>query len=254
MANKPEHVRRQLTRAYGKAGATRPAAVDEDRPPIEQVIQENTPLVRRVARRHARVTGGALDLDDLISVGIMGLIQAHNNFDSSTGKPFRVYAEFRIRGAILDELRRIDPMSQPRRRKVRKFEAAIAALANELGRRPSESELAEHLGLSLDQLQSMRQDLQQIRFVPADTTGVDDIRVDLANTRVDRQTLHLVLTNAIEQLVERDQQVLGLYYFHDMKLREIGEILGVTEARVCQLHKAAVQKLRVVLSDDGAIA
>ena len=252
MANKSEQVRQQLQRAYGKAGA--PAAATVERPPIDDVIRDNAPLVRRIARRYGRVTGGALDVDDLISVGIMGLIQAHHNFDPSTGKPFRAYAEFRIRGAILDELRRVDPMSQPRRRKFRKFERAIAELAHELGRQPSEGELAEHLGVSLADLQTKRRDLQQIRFVPADGPEIDDIRVDLAGSKVDRSTLRLILTHAIEQLPERDQQVLGLYYFHDMKLREIGDILGVTEARVCQLHKAAVVKLRALLAEEGAAA
>ena len=256
MPNKSQQVRRQLKAAYGKTKPSPGSGTGdaEDRPSIEQVIADNAGLVRRVARRHSRVSGGALDLDDLISVGVMGLIQAWHNFDASTGKPFRSYAEFRVRGAILDELRRIDPMSQPRRRKVRKFERAINELAHELGRQPSEQELAQHLDVPLDELQKMRRELQQIRFVPADGGEIDDIRHDLAGSRMPRSQLRLVLTNAIEQLPPRDQQVLGLYYFHDMKLREIGEILGVTEARVCQLHKAAVGKLRVILDDSGATA
>ena len=95
---------------------------------------------------------------------------------------------------------------------------------------------------------------RKIGFAVADGPEIDDIRVDLAGSKVERSTLRLILTHAIEQLPERDQQVLGLYYFHDMKLREIGDILGVTEARVCQLHKAAVKKLRALLADEGAVA
>ncbi len=256
MSDDTERVRSRLQAAYGRTtDPGQPASEPSDSadagglPPVEIAIQENADLVRRLARRYARATGGALDVDDLISVGIMGLIQAHQNYRPEGGKPFRTYAEFRIRGSILDELRKLDPMSQPMRRKVRKFEAAMAELAHELGRQPNERELAEYLEVSLDKLQSMRRDLQQVRFVAAESGQIDDLRGFITASGVSREQLRLVLTDALGKLPEREQQVIGMYYFHDLKLREIGEVLEVTEARVCQIHKAAVAKLRVVLED-----
>lgn len=251
MSNETERVRSRLKAAYGQTGDApkKPGTDDAGNglPPVEVSIQEHADLVRRLARRYARATGGALDVDDLISVGIMGLIQAHNNYRPEGGKPFRTYAEFRIRGSILDELRKLDPMSQPQRRKVRKFETAMSELAHELGRQPTEDELAEHLNVSLDKLQSMRRELQQVRFVYAESGQIDDIRGFIASSGMSREQLRLVLTDALSKLPEREQQVIGMYYFHDMKLREIGEVMDVTEARICQIHKAAVGKMRVVL-------
>ncbi|MCB9728872.1 MAG: RNA polymerase sigma factor FliA [Deltaproteobacteria bacterium] len=243
---KPQSLRRKLNAAYAAAGGG-PTGGDDERPTPEEIIAEHAGLVRRVARRFAHSSGGVVDVDDLISVGIMGLLQARENYDPAGGRPFRTYAEFRIRGAILDELRRLDPMSQPQRRKVRAYERAVAELANELGREPTEQEIADTLGISIEQLHTTRRELQQVRFVSTENDEMPDLRAELAATRIDRSTLRLILVDAIRQLPERHQQVLSLYYFQDMKLKEIGEILEVTEARVCQIHKAAVTDLRAVL-------
>ncbi len=243
---KPNTLRQKLNAAYAAAGAG-PVTGDEERPSPEEIINEHAALVRRLARRFAHSSGGVVDVDDLISVGIMGLLQARENYDPAGGRPFRTYAEFRIRGAILDELRRMDPMSQPQRRKVRAFERAVAELSNELGREPSEQEIADTLKISVDQLHTTRRELQQVRFVSTENDDMPDLRAELAATRIDRSTLRLILIDAIRQLPERQQQVLSLYYFQDMKLKEIGDILSVTEARVCQIHKAAVLDLKAVL-------
>jgi RNA polymerase sigma factor for flagellar operon FliA len=197
----------------------------------------------------ARSLGGAIDVDDLISVGMMGLLQAHQNYQPMEGKTFRAYAEFRIRGAILDEMRRIDPMSQPMRRKVRKFENTINMMAHSLGRLPSEEELADFLEIPVGDVQDMRRDLQQVRFIYSDDRDVDELHSRLASSQIDRSTLKLLVADGIQQLEQRDQQIIALYYFHDLRLREIGEVLDLTEARVCQLHKRAVDRLRKVLDE-----
>ncbi|MGM0578359.1 MAG: sigma-70 family RNA polymerase sigma factor [Myxococcota bacterium] len=247
---KSKQIRSRLKKAYGQTGGDGDDAGAEPRPSAEDVVREHSQLVRKLARRYARTSGGVLDVDDLVSVGVMGLLQAHQNYDPSGGKPFRTYAEFRVRGAILDELRRVDPMSQPQRRKSRRLERAINELAHELGREPSEHELADFLDIDLDKLQKMRRELRQVRFVSTDAEDFSDLRADLAASSRDRSQLRLMLTDGIQKLEEREQQVLSLYYFHDMKLREIGEILEVTEARVCQIHKAAVERLRDVLGTE----
>lgn len=238
-------------KAYGSSKKSNEPTTDL--PNVEDTVKLHANLVWRQARRYARTSGGVLDVDDLVSVGLMGLIQAHKSYDAAGGRPFRTYAEFRIRGAILDELRRFDPLSQPARRKSREFEGNITKLSHKLGRYPTEEEIAEDLEIPLEDVQTMRRELQAIRFVSADSGQIDDIRMDLSGSRMNRSALRLVLVDGLRQLEERDQQVLALYYFHDLNLREIGEVLSVTEARVCQLHKAAVGKLREILSRDGAI-
>jgi RNA polymerase sigma factor for flagellar operon FliA len=215
---------------------------------LQEVVREHAPLVRRVARRYARSVGGAVDLDDLTSVGVMGLIDAFRRYDPGGGREFRVYAEFRIRGAILDELRRLDPMTQPMRRRVRALEKHRRQLATELGREPTPTELAAHAGVPVERMQAELAELQPQQFVPE--TELDDIRNDLAHASADKLSLRSALVKAIAELSDRHQKILSLYYLHDLTLREIGEVLDVTEARVCQLHKAAVGELRARLSPE----
>ena len=122
-------------------------------------------------------------------------------------------------------------------------------LAHTLGRLPSEEELAEHLEVPLGDVQNMRRDLQQVRIIYSDDRDLDTLHERIVKSKMDRQSLRVVLVNAMGLLEERDQQVIALYYFHDLRLREIGEVLDLTEARVCQLHKRAVERLRGVLDD-----
>ena len=253
---KRDQVRRRLKSAYGKGESTKGKARRKraDQKELEQIIRDHSDLVSRIARRCARSLGGAIDVDDLTSVGIMGLIQAYDKYEPMEGKSFRSYAEFRVRGAILDEMRRIDPMSQPMRRRVRKFENSVNMLAHFLGRLPSEDELAEHLEVPLIDVQDMRRDLQQVRFVYTDDQDMDSLHERILKSKLDRQSLRVVLTNALGLLEERDQQVIALYYFHDLRLREIGEVLDLTEARVCQLHKRAVDRLRGILDEAESTA
>lgn len=256
MTSKRDQVRRKLKSAYGK-GAKAKAKPRQDRASqkeLEQVIKDHADLVNRIARRCARSLGGAIDVDDLTSVGVMGLIQAYDKYEPMEGKSFRSYAEFRIRGAILDEMRRIDPMSQPMRRKVRKFENSVNMLAHTLGRLPNEDELAEHLGVPIEEVHDMRRDLQQVRFIYSDDRDLDTLHDRIVKSKLDRQSLRVILVDALKMLEERDQQIISLYYFHDLRLREIGEVLELTEARVCQLHKRAVDRLRDILDEAEANA
>jgi len=253
MSDKTDPLRQHLLGAYRTSKRDTAEGPTENLPPVDEIVKTHAHLVWRQARRFARTSGGVLDVDDLVSVGLMGLIQAHSTYDAAGGRAFGTYAEFRIRGAILDELRRFDPMSQPARRKARSYERSVATLANELGRQPDEDELAAFLEVSLQDLQKIRKDTQAVRFVTPDVAEFDDIREDLSRSTMNRSDLRVVLVDALSKLEERDQQVLALYYFHDLNLREIGEVLSVTEARVCQLHKAAVGNLRGILRLEGAV-
>ena len=245
-----DQIRHHMLAASYKDAARRTGEPTHDLPSLEDAVREYAPLVWRQARRYSRTSGGALDTDDLVQVGLMGLIQAHSSYEPEGGRAFSVFAEFRIRGAILDELRKHDPLSQPARKKQRQMEAAASRLATRLGRIPTEEELAEEMDISLDALQTQRNQLQAVRFVPDDEGKIDDFRSELVSSQVPRNQLRLMLVDALTKLPERDQQVLALYYFHDLNLREIGEVMDVTEARVCQLHKAAVGRLRDLLQVD----
>ncbi len=217
---------------------------------LEQVVEQHAGLVRRVARRIARRCGGAVDLDDLISAGMIGLIDAWQRYDASGGRTFEVYAEFRVRGAILDELRRLDPMTQPMRRRARKIEAARNRLRSQLGREPTEDQLAEALQTPVDKLRRELDELQPIQFVPDD--DLVGLASDLGKRAAERADLRAVLERALERLDERSRIVLALSYVHDLTLREIGEVLELTEARICQIRSKALRTLRAQLRDaDG---
>jgi len=243
-----EQMRQQLERAYTGLDTTPEQQHMRDQ---ERIVREHAGLVRRVARRFARASGGAVDVEDLTSVGMMGLLDAHGKYDPAGGRSFEVYAEFRVRGAIIDEMRRMDPMTQPMRRKARALARARDAAAQELGCQPTEEELAAHMHMELDALQSMRRDVQPQIFVSDD--GVVDICDDLVMSALDRVSMHSMVSKSIESLPERLQQVLALYYFEDLTLREIGLVLELTEARVCQLHKEAVVKMQKYLHSEGIL-
>lgn len=216
---------------------------------VEEVVVSHADLVHRTAHRYIRATGGAVDLDDLLSVGVMGLIEAHQLYDPSGGRPFRVYAEFRVRGSILDELRRLDPMSQSMRRKVKAYSRAKAELTTRLQRDPTEEELGAHLEVDGDEVQRLQRGADH-RYVPIDKTSPAEILAGMSGGRVEDTQLRVILGTAIEELPERDQKILALYYFQDMTMKDIGRVLSLTEARISQLHKEAVKKLRGILERD----
>lgn len=246
-------MRDKLRQAYGRTGSSQAGGIAEAVGHLspEQLVDSHAGLVRKLARRYARATGGLVELDDLYSVGIIGLLQAQKTYEPKGGRPFPVFAEFRVRGAMLDELRRRDPMSQPLRRKARGLQAAVKKLTDKFQRPPTEQELAEHMEMDLSSLQSLRRDVQERRAVQfEETRQVTDLRSMIARSSMPQPQLRLALIQAVQKLPERLQQIIGLYYYQDMGLKEIGKILGVTEARVCQLHKQAVEKLRVVFDDD----
>jgi RNA polymerase sigma factor for flagellar operon FliA len=216
---------------------------------LERVVTENAGLVRKVARRFVRASGGAVDMDDLTSVGMMGLIDAHNRYDPVGGRAFPVYAEFRIRGAIVDEMRRMDPMTQPMRRKARSLGKHRDRLSQELSRSPTSEEMAESMELSLSAYQTLEREVQPHVFLGNDI--IPDLSDDISTMPADKLVLKNVLGAAIGSLSERSQQVLALYYYEDLTLREVGTVLELTEARVCQIHKEAVSEMNTFMRGEG---
>jgi len=217
------------------------------------LVDEHADLVRVVARqvgRSSNLTRCSMDEDDLFSVGIIGLFDAEERFDPHAGTPFPTFAEFRIKGAMLDELRRRDVMPRRLRTKASKLRKTEQKLARELGEPAEQRAIAEDLGWTLGKLAAVRRQMEAFKFVPAESgiaISSDAPRPDKVAEKKERAER---LAAALEQLPERDQLVLDLYFTRDHTLSEIGEILGVTEGRVSQIKSAATRKLRELLQTD----
>ena len=212
-------------------------------------------LVGKVARRLLRKLPAHVELDDLIAMGMLGLLEAADRFDPGRGEKFEAFAEFRIRGAMLDGLRSRDSLSRDMRRVSTELKRASAELVNQLGREPSESEIATHMGISIEQAQARRAKLSGWSVVGFDDAGpafleqtADHSAADPCESAVRREFFGQMVDH-VELLPEKMQQVLALYYCEDLNLKEIGHVLGVTESRVCQLHGEATKRLRSSLGE-----
>jgi len=229
----------------------------------ERLILHYAPLVKFVAGRVATGLPQSIEQADLVSYGIFGLIDAIEKFDPSRGFKFETYAISRIRGAIIDELRSIDWVPRSVRAKSRSIEHAYSKLENELRRTPDDAELAKELDMSEDELSGA---LSQISFVglvaldeilaaggerPGDAT-VGETVTDGGHDPVEAfevDEMKIVLADAINRVPDRERLVLTLYYYEGLTLSEIGDVLGVTESRVCQIHTKGILQLRARLGD-----
>jgi RNA polymerase sigma factor for flagellar operon FliA len=224
----------------------------------DALILHYSPLVKYVAGRVAVGLPQNVEQADLVSYGIFGLIDAIEKFDLDRGYKFETYAIARIKGAILDELRSIDWVPRSVRAKARSLEKAYAKLEGQLHRTPSDDELATELGLSDDQFQSTLSQISFIGLVALDemlSVGGDrGESLSLGDTVADSsdgpvaayevEEMRQILADAINRMPEREKIVLTLYYYEGLTLAEIGQVLGVTESRVCQIHTKAVLQLR----------
>jgi len=227
----------------------------------ERLILHYAPLVKYVASRVATGLPASVEQADLVSYGMFGLIDALQKFEPARGNKFETYAIPRIKGAIIDELRAMDWVPRSVRFKARGIEKATTDLETMLKRAPTEREVAERLGVSLPELHDV---INQISFVSV--LALDELlavgsdrgeTVSLMDTLADRRTdpttglegqeTRGILAAAINSLSEREKIVVTLYYFEGLTLAEIGDILGVTESRVCQIHTKAVGQLRLQL-------
>ena len=221
----------------------------------DQLVQRFAPLVKRIAYHLMARLPSSVQVDDLIQNGMLGLLDAINRFEAGMGAQFETYAAQRIRGAMLDGLRENDWLPRSMRRDFRRIEESISRLEQEYGRSPSESELAKAMGMSLPDYQRMLQDArghQLISFEDLVGEGDDEyLERHLADDSADPSrlledgSLRRLLVEGIDMLPEREKLMMALYYEQDLNLREIGEVMGVTESRVCQLHSQAVARLRV---------
>jgi RNA polymerase sigma factor for flagellar operon FliA len=218
---------------------------------INQIATSYLPKIARIARGMARTLPAHIDAEDLEHAGVIGLMTALKSYDPKLGDQVDVYVTRRIRGAILDELRALDPLSRDVRRDAKALRAAERVLENELGRAADENEIATRAGVSIERVREVRR-----AATAAATTALHDLTVEMADGCADDPVERIAmsqerarLTAAIKTLPERDQTILSLYYVEELSLKEIGHILGVTESRVCQVMGAATKKLRVAMSD-----
>jgi len=200
-------------------------------------VDQYIPLVRRLAHHLIAKLPASVQIDDLIQAGLIGLMDAITRFEEGQGAQFETYASQRIRGAMLDELRSADWMPRGVRQAQRKIETATLKAEQKFGRSATEKEIAEVMGVSLEEYQEML----------FDSRGASLVFYPLA--MLGDQRFHDGLIQAIEDLPEREKMLMGLYYEQELNFREIAAVLGVTESRVCQLHTQAVSRLKAKLRE-----
>ena len=224
----------------------------------ERLMMEHLPTVRYLARRIHKRLPQHIEMDDLVSAGVLGLIDAFRKFDPGKKVPFRSYAQFRIRGAILDSLRTLDWSPRDLRRKGRAIEEAIRALTARLGRAPAEPEVAAELGMELGEYQQLLGELKGLEIGTlhvehSEDSGEEELAY-IPNRPEDdplfcclKSEMRTHLASAVDQLPERERLVMTLYYYEEMTMKEIGLAMGVVESRVSQIHASAVLHLRSTL-------
>lgn len=224
----------------------------------DALILEHLPVVRQVARALYEKLPRHLELEDLVSAGMLGLVDAAARFRPERNVQFRSYAQFRVRGAILDSLRSLDWGPRALRRRGRELKEATAALQNRLGRNPSDSEVAESMGIRLEELQHLSGELkaleitslhaargedssdEELQFLPANEDSSPLVQILQGESRAN-------LLDALERLSERERLVMTLYYFEELTMKQIGVSLGLVESRISQIHRGGLLRLRGLL-------
>src|ERR1039458_9077327 len=235
----------------------RPKLTQEHR---DQIVLDHLSLVKAIAIRVHENLPVHVDLDDLIHAGVMGLFDAVAKYDGTKNVLFHSYAKHRIKGAILDSLREMDWASRDLRRRQKQVESVSRDLAGKLGRNPNDMEVADRLGVGLERWRRMQMDMRTVGLVsatpnpeqekdrPQDFPATPESQPD---RMCEREQRHTTLARAIGTLPDRYQKVVFLYYTNDLTMREIGDVLGVNESRVSQIHKIALKKMAVALESQG---
>jgi RNA polymerase sigma factor FliA len=227
----------------------------------EEVIKRYSPMIKYVANRIAMRLPPHIDVDDLISVGVLGLMDAISKYDSTRGAKFKTYAEFRVRGAILDELRSLDWVPRSIRQKASQVDKVVQRLQAELSRTPEDEEVAKELGLSLEQFHDTLNETKSIPVFSLEDLGIAkdsgeqqsllDCLAGKADadpqTQIRLVELKEIISKAIDGLPEKERLMVSLYYYEELTMKEIGAVLEITESRFSQIHSKAVYRLRTKL-------
>ena len=224
----------------------------------DELVTKYAPLVKRIAYHLISRLPPSVQADDLIQSGMIGLLEATRNYDPSQGASFETYAGIRIRGAMLDEIRRTDWTPRSVHRKARKVAEVVRIIENREGRDARDSEVAAELGIGLDEYHRILQDASGCRifsFNDPEVTGEDpddsmpDAKPDGPLDHIQHNDFQTLLAGSIAGLPERERLVMALYYDEELNLREIGQVLGVSESRVCQIHGQALIRLRARMTE-----
>lgn len=227
----------------------------------DEQLRKYTPLVRRLAHHMIAKLPPSVQLDDLIQVGMIGLTEAIARYEPSQGVLFETFASQRIRGAMIDELRDGDWMSRGSRKSQKEIEQAVNRLQQKLHRPPKESEIAQEMGMSLPDYQHLLAKVRGTQLVYLedisghgdDDDGFLDRHMGASepdpSSLLQDQRMRMALVEAIKNLPEREQHIMSMYYEHDMNLKEIAAVVGVTESRICQLHSQSIARLRAKLRE-----
>lgn len=228
----------------------------------EKVVSEFAPIIRYLAQRLAFRLPPSLDVEDLIHAGVIGLMDAIGKYDPTREARFRTYAEFRIRGAMLDEIRSLDWIPRSVREKITLFQRTTERLSKDLGRAPAEEEIAAALQMDAAQYEAFLFQAKGISLLHLEDLGLEEgderrFVASLADLNAENPLLSLLaqslrkkLTEAIDRLPEKERQVIALYYFDELTMKEIGQVLKVTESRVCQVHAQAIARLKGALAEN----
>lgn len=222
----------------------------------EELVKKYLPLVKYIASRVIIGKTKYIEYEDLVSYGMLGLIDAINKFDKDRGMKFSTYASIRIKGSMIDELRRNSPISKGAMDKLNKYNAAVDSLRTKLGREPASEEIANELGMPLKKMMEIENYINYISIVSLEDLifsedddiplmgTVEDTKSPSPEKSLEKKEMLEYLTKALDLLNEKDNLVITLYYYERLTLKEIGHILNVSESRVCQLHSRAILHLR----------
>jgi len=253
-AEQRRSTQQELWRLYSRSG---PGSSMEN-----SLVEEYLPLVKTVVGRLAMTLPAHVNSDDLYSAGLVGLLNAMRRFNPENGSSFETYARVRIRGAIFDELRRLDWVPRSIHEKAKKMERTLQELTQRTGAVPTNAQMAKAMELSLDQYEEMLEQIRPTTYVCLDSVqgndgdgaSVYDVIADDSQTNPDQwasvRELSGLIEERLQQLPEMQRKVLALYYFEDLRLREIAEAFGLTESRICQIHAQAILAIKALLQKE----
>jgi RNA polymerase sigma factor FliA len=243
----------------------RMSTAQDNLPERDRLVVAHVGLVKALAQRLARRLPSQVEVADLVSIGVLGLVEAAGRYNPSMGVPFDAFARRRVQGAMLDALRDLDWAPRSLRKLRRHVDSTLAQLRSQIGREPSEQELAAALDMTDAQFTASMEQLRSLEVAmirPLDDTGSDrqpllDVCIDPdigPEMRLERREMRTLLAGAIRKLPERERQILALYYEEELTMAEIGEVLGVCESRVSQLRSLAISRLRSTLRESVPLA